>query len=146
MMSFSQCNGDQFDKTPPATITESFYQKWVGGVPGSKGTLVTIKLNNPDKEIVFDSIYFDGAITSLKTSKTEKGITLTGNFSANTAQNDIVMEGDPKKEFGNTPTKRSAKIPFDLEQGEAIISYKIKKKKRYYKVIGIKKTKSLFYQ
>ncbi len=146
MMSFSQCSGEKFDSKAPATITQSFYQNWVGGVPGSKGTLVTIKLNTPEKEVVFDSIYFNGAIVKLKTSSHEKGITLTGNFMADSKQNDIVMEGDPKKEIGNTPTKKIREIPFDLEPGEAIISYKIRNKTRYYKLVGIKKSKSLFYQ
>ena len=146
MMSFSQCSGEKFDSKAPATITQSFYQNWVGGVPGSRGTLVTIKLNTPEKEVIFDSIYFNGAIVKLKTSSNESGITLTGNFMANSKQNDIVMEGDPKKELGNTPTKKTHEIPFELKQGEAIISYKIKNKTRYYKLVGIKKTKSLFYQ
>jgi len=132
MMSFSQCSGKQLDKKPPVTITQSFYQTWVGGVPGAKGTLVTINLTTPDKEILFDSIYFNGDIVKLKTSSNENGTTLTGNFTVSKKQNDIIMDGDPEKEFGNTPTKRNANIP--------------KKKTRYFKLTGIKKTKSLFYQ
>ena len=146
MMSFSQCKGEQFDKKAPATIIQSFHQQWVGGVPGSKGTLVTIELKTPEKEIVFDSIYFNGKTVKLSSNTHENGITLTGNFISYTKQNDVIMNADPKKEFGNTPTKARAGVPYDLQQGEAVISYTIKKKTRYYKLTGIKKAKPIYYQ
>jgi len=145
-MSFSQCNGEQFDKKPPAAIIESFHQQWVGGVPGSKGTLVTIKLKTPEKEIVFDSIYFNGKTVKLSSNIHEGGITLIGNFISSTKGNNLIMNVDPKKEFGNAPTKASAEIPYKLQQGEAVISYIIKKKTRYFKLTGIKKRKPIFYQ
>jgi len=146
MMSFSQCSGEKFDKKAPAKITQSFHQQWVGGVPGSRGTLVTIKLNIPEKDVVFDSIYFNGQTVKLSSNIDENGITLTGNFVSNTKPNDVIMNADSKKEFGNTPTKARTDIPFELQQGEAVISYIIKKKTRYYKLTGIKKSKSIFYQ
>ncbi len=146
MMSFSQCNGEQFDKKAPATITQSFHQQWVGGLPGSNGILITIKLDIPKKKITFDSIYFNGKTVKLSSNIHENGITLTGNFVYTTKQNDIIMNADPKKEFGNTPTKARADVPFELQHGEAVISYIIKKKTRYYKLSGIKKAKPIYYQ
>jgi len=123
MMSFSQCSSAQLDKKTPVTITNSIYQNWVGGQPGSQGTLVSIKLNAPDKKMEFDSIYFNG-----------KAVKLQSNLVKN--PNDVIMHADPKKEFGNAPPKLAAKIPFELEKNDAIISYIINDKKRYFKVSG----------
>ena len=145
-MSFIQCSSAQLDKKVPVTITQTFYQNWIGGQPGSKGTLVSIKLNAPDKKMAFDSIYFNGKAVKLQSNLLKNELTLTGNFVVITKPNDLVMHANPKKEFGNTPPKLAAKIPFELEKNEAIISYIIKDKKRYFKVQNIKKTKTLFYQ
>lgn len=146
MMSFSQCSSAQFDKKPPATITESFYQDWVGGRPGSKGTLVTIKMKAPQTAIVFDSIYFNGKTVKLGSSINEDIVTLTGNFIVTTKHNNMIMHADPKEEFGNKPPQQVKKIPFELQKDEAIISYFKNSKKIYYRLSNIKKRKTLFYQ
>ena len=145
-MSFIQCSSAQLDKKVPVTITNAVYQNWVGGQPGSKGTLVSIKLNNPDSKMTFDSIYFNNKAVKLKTNLIKNELTLTGNFMVITKHNDMIIHANPKEEFGNTPPKLAPKIPFELEENEAVISYIIKDKKRYFKVENIKKTKTLFYQ
>ena len=145
-MSFIQCSSAQLDKKIPVTITQSFYQDWVGGRPGSKGTLVSVKLNVPDKKMAFDSIYFNGKAVKLQSNLIKNELTITGNFVIFTSPNDVIMHADPKKEFGNTPPKLVAKIPFELEKNEAVIGYTINDKKRYFKIENIKKKKTLFYQ
>ena len=146
MITFFQCSSAQLDKKAPVTIIQSTYQDWVGGRPGSKGTLVSIKLNAPDEKMVFDYIYFNGKGVKLQSSLVKNELTLTGNFIESTKPNEIIMHADPKKEFGNQPPKLAAKIPYELATNEAIISYFIKDKKRYFKIENIKKTKTLFYQ
>ncbi len=145
-MSFMQCSSAQLDKKIPVTITEAFYQDWVGGQPGSKGTLVSIKLSNPDAKMTFDSIYFNNKAVKLQSNLIKNELTLKGNFMVITKPNDMIMHVDPKKEFGNTAPKLAAKVPFELEKNEAVISYMINDKKRYFKVENIKKLKILFYQ
>ena len=146
MMSFTQCSSAQLDKKVPVTITEAFYQDWVGGRPGSKGTLVSIKLHNPDTKMTFDSIYFNNKAVKLQSNLIKNELTLKGNFMVITKPNDMIMHADSTKEFGNTAPKLAAKVPFELEKDEAVISYMINDKKRYFKVENIKKEKTLFYQ
>ena len=146
MMSFTQCSSAQLDKKVPVTITEAFYQDWVGGRPGSKGTLVSIKINNPDTKMTFDSIYFNNKAVKLQSNLIKNELTLKGNFMVITKPNDMIMHADSTKEFGNTAPKLAAKVPFELEKDEAVISYMINDKKRYFKVENIKKAKTLFYQ
>jgi len=145
-MSFMQCSSAQLDKKIPVKITEAFYQDWVGGRPGSKGTLVSIKLNNPDTKMTFDSIYFNSKAVKLQSNLIENELTLKGNFKVITKPNDMIMHADSTKEYGNTAPKLASKVPFELEKDEAVISYIINDKKRYFKVENIKKTKTLFYQ
>ena len=146
IMSFTQCSSAQFDKKAPATITEAFYQDWVGGRPGSKGTLVTIKLNAPETTKTFDSLFFNGKVVKLESTLIKNELTLTGNFMTLTNPKDIIVHADPKEEFGNTPPQLAAKIPFELEENQAVISYFLRNKKRYFKLENIKKRKTLYYQ
>ncbi len=146
VISITQCSSAQIDKKAPATITEVFYQEWVGGQPGSRGTLVTIKLDTPNTKMTFDSIYFDGKVVKLKSNLVKNEQIITGNFMVLTNPNGMVLHTDPKKEFGNTAPNLEAKIPFEIEKNEAIISYSIHNKIRYFKVENIKKRKTLFYQ
>ena len=65
--SFTQCGSVKFSKNPPFTITDAKYESWVGGLPGSSGTIVTIVYESKN-EITFDSIYFSNKIGSLQAS------------------------------------------------------------------------------
>jgi len=143
---FVQCSSAQLDKKIPVTVTDSYYQNWVGGQPGSRGTIVSIKLSNPNPKMVFDSIYFNNKAAKLKSNLVKKQLTLTGNFVAKPRLNNVIMHGDSKKEFGNSTIKRAVKSQFELEKNEAVISYIFKNERRYFKLVNIKKTKTLFYQ
>jgi hypothetical protein len=145
-MSFSQCSSTQFDKKAPVTITDAFYKNWVGGIPGVKGILITIKAKAPKTDIIFDSIYFNNKMIKLESQLQKNELILTGNFTVRSKTNHIIMHADPKEEFGNKPPNISNKIPFELQDNEAVISYFIKSKKRYYKLNNIKKEKTNFYK
>ena len=146
IMSCIQCSSAQFDKKAPATITQAIYQDWVGGRPGSKGTLVTIKLIEANKKMTFDSIYFNGKAIKIASNLQNNELTITGNFRDTFKSRDIILHADPKEEFGNKVPKASNKIPFELQDNEAVISYFIRSKKRYFKISNIKKVKTLYYQ
>ena len=147
LMSFSQCDGKKFDEKPPSKIVTSHFQNWVGGQPGSKGVLVTIKMEKLTDNIVFDSIYFNNKVEKLMVAPLDNEFILTGNFAeTNPKRKDVVLSGNPKEEFGNQPPKIEKNLPFKLNENEAIISYLIKGKKRYYLLKNIKKSKPIYYQ
>ncbi len=146
VLCFSQCSSAQLDAKAPSTITDSFYQEWIGGRPGSKGTLLTIKMNNPKKKVVFDSIYFNHKAVKLTSTLDKNELTLIGNFVHSTKNNLLTVDADPKKEFGNKRPLASQKIPFELQQNEAVITYFINSKKRYFKLTQLKKRKAIYHQ
>jgi len=146
IMSFSQCSSAQFDKKAPVTITNAFYNNWVGGRPGVKGILITIKAKTPETDIIFDSIFYNNKRVKLESQLQKNELILTGNFAIRSKRDHIIMHADPKEEFGNRPPNTSAKISFELHDNEAVISYFIKSKKRFYKLSNIKKAKTVYYQ
>ena len=145
-MSFLQCKSTLFDKKAPISITSSFYNNWVGGIPGVSGVLITIKAKKPEREIIFDSIYFMNKMVKLETRILKNELTLTGNISTSKNKNDLILNADSKKEFGNKLPKFNSEFPFELKDNEAVITYFINSNKRYYKLSNMKKEKSSFYQ
>lgn len=146
LMSFSQCNKDSFDKKPPVDFSKMYYQDWVGGRPGSSGTLITFIGKKPTDKIVFDSIYFTNKVAKVDVQTSGEKLTLTANFiKLNPKDRDLILSGDPKEEFGNKPPKVVPKIPFELSDNEAIVSYIFKGKKRYFRLQDIAKEKTLYY-
>jgi len=144
---FTQCSSAQFDKKAPFTIGKAYYQDWVGGRATSKGTKVSIEFSDTNsKEIVFDSIFFKGKAIKLKRASYDGKQLVTGNFPTHTiTDKNIIMHVDPRKEMGNTvPPPRHAS-PFELTEKECVISYYIKKKKRYYKLTNLTKEKTIYY-
>jgi len=146
MVFFSQCGSAQFDKEAPFTIRKAYYQDWFGGQPGSKGTLVTVEISPAAESIVFDSIFFNGKMKRLGNTVSDNKQLLIGNFPTTTlSDKNIIMHSDPKEEMANKISKPILNYPFVLADNECVVSYIIKKKKRYYKVENLKKEKSIYY-
>jgi len=147
VLSFSQCDKDQLDSNPPIQFDKAYYQDWVGGQPGSKGTLITLIANTPERNIKFDSIYFNKNVAKLSAQYQGNSMTLTANLiQISPKDRDLILSGNSKEEFGNKPPKKLPIIPFEIADNEAIISYFIKNKKRYFKLQNLEKEKSIMYQ
>ena len=146
MVFFTQCGSAQFDKEAPFTIHRAYYQDWFGGQPGSKGTLVTVEISHAAESIVFDSIFFIDKIKRLGNTFSDNKQLLIGNFPTTTlSDKNIIMHSDSKEEMTNKISEPILNFPFELTDNECVVSYTIKKKKRYYKVENLKKEKSIYY-
>lgn len=133
LMSFSKCEKSQISKKSPSKIIEAYAQQLKSDSSSIKSTLVTIKLEKPTTTIVFDSIYFNEKVTKLNVKNTEQSIVLTGKFSEDSYPDKVlILSSDPREEFGNTPPPVKAKIPFELEKNEAIVSYFLNDVKKYF--------------
>ncbi|SNR39975.1 hypothetical protein SAMN06265371_102305 [Lutibacter agarilyticus] len=128
------------ENNPPFKVLSATYTEWLGGQPGVNGVLVSIKIDN--LAIKLDSVYFRNTSALLKLNKK----TTSYNVSIvlpNTNKN-LQLDIDPRKEFGNEVPDISTKIPFELNDNEAVVSYLQKGKTNYYKIsslIEIKKEK-----
>ena len=144
---FTHCGSAQFDKNPPFTISNAFYQDWFGGQPGSKGTFINIELTSAlSNDIVFDSVFFKSQVTKLDLNTAASRQVLKGNFiSISHEDRNIVMHADPKEEMVNKVGGATRQNPFEISDNECVISYFIKKKKHYYKLENLKKEKPIYY-
>jgi hypothetical protein len=129
------------ENNPPFKIIEATYSTWNGGQPGVQGILVNIKIDNA--EIELDSVYFRNKSTKLKLEKTAQLPFYKGSFVLPNPNNNLQLDIDSTKEFGNQVPNFPEKIPFQLNQNEAIVSYYYKNKINYYKILNVVEVKNL---
>jgi hypothetical protein len=138
LLSFAQCGSSTLVQNTSFKVEKAFYNNWIGGQPGVSGTKLEIHLKNAS-EIIFDSLYFKNKRTKVEILQKEEITQLIGHYSTSKRiNNDLTLAIDPTKELQNVaPIIKS--IPFELEESEAILSYKKGKKILFLKIINIKK-------
>ncbi len=128
------------ENTLPFEIVETTYNSWVGGQPGVRGFHVHLVVDNPNN-IKMDSVYFKNMKSILEPIKNTSKEKYIGYFTLPNNKNEITIDIDPKKEYGNKAPNISQKIPFKLEKDEVVISYYLNEKIHFYKISNIRETK-----
>ena len=138
LLCFSQCGScketsRQIQTNIPFSIEKATYNNWVAGVKGGgSGTnvIVTIKDLDPNN-IEVDSLYFRSRKVKVEINSSN----YIGRFNSSLNQRlDKVLHSDSQKEFGNQVPEVEMKIPFELENNEAVIRYNEKGKLKFYKI------------
>lgn len=120
----------------PFKVLEATYANSVGEQPDMVVTALKITINN--KKIQLDSIYFRNQKAPLKRVESDGNSLFTGSFTTSTTPHDYILDADPKEEFGNKPLVTVSKLPFELNDNEAVVSYFYKDKINYYKILEVK--------
>jgi hypothetical protein len=142
IIGFSQCGAAKFDKNPPFEITSAIVQNWDGGQPGIQGKNLKITYTS-NRTIQFDSIFFDKRSTYLQVKNTNERKMVVGYFKSKEKQ-DLILDENPVKELQNVvPILKE--VPFQLKENEAVISYTIKGKKKYFKILTIEEEKDVLF-
>ncbi len=131
-----------FTKKIPFKIELASFQKWVGGRPNTGGINVKLYMDHT-KDIVFKSLYFRGRKSEFKSYSNEKnrnGIKLIAAFNKE-YKNDISLQDDSKKEYGNIKLQ----IPFKLKNDEAVIAYEENGKLHFYKIKNMEELEPAYY-
>lgn len=132
----------EFQENPPFDLINSYYQDWVAGVKeGGSGTNFHLRFQTMEPEVQLQDIYFQGNVVPLERKMTS-AIAYVGYLKNKANSRDIIMDSDPIKETVNTPPK---KIPFPLEDTDAVISYIYKGSLQYYKIENITRKEMLAY-
>jgi len=119
----------------PFKVVDATYNNFVGEQPDLVRTVIKITTNNP--LIQLDTVYFrNNATLLMREVSTEKAV-FTGSFTTSNAPHDYILDSDPKQEFGNKPPVIVSKLPFELNDNEAVISYFYKDKINYYKILEV---------
>lgn len=137
IIGFSQCGSLKFETNPPFEIMSATYQNWSGGQPGVGGTNVKINYTSTS-EMVFDSVYFNNKVTKLEFKQANSNKLVVGFFNRIRVKNEIVLDKNPTKELNN-PVPNLQKFPFELNENEAVVSYKLNGKIKYFKISNLEK-------
>ena len=120
LFGFTQCVTSKLVTTPPFKITSATYNNWVGGLPGTSGTRVEIRLDN-ESNVVYDSEYFQKLFFKNKSTKIETReengkVFLTAHFNTSkpSGGRDLILDSDTRKEIKNTVPK-NFDFPFELK-------------------------------
>ena len=138
ILSASKCNdSDKLVKESPFKTGEVLSEAWESGKTKSGVNLfIPIEESN---EIELDSVYFRGEIVKLEKVQKDNYLVYIGRFkNASVFDKNIVMHSDPKKEAGNSPPQLKNKMPFELKENEAVISFIEDGELKYYKIEDIK--------
>ena len=142
LMSFSNCaNGKQLQEDPPKAVKEAYYTTWTGGVRGSGSGYNLFIPVAADLEIEMDTVYFRGRKGVLEKELSEPNL-YVARFINPGKTKDLVMHKDPEMEYGNEPPVIIEKIPFELEEGEAVVRYTKDGVEKFFRLKNIQKKES----
>lgn len=151
LFSLSQCcsTKEGFQNKTPFSITDSFYQDWMGGQPGISGTTVQLIVTDIKENVIPNYIYFKNRKEKIDVKTTgKKDVLWIANFSdnfKNPVKKELIMDADSTKEFGNEPPAITTEPSFDLKEHEAVISYSVNGVLTYHKIVDLTKKESLFF-
>ena len=96
-------------KKPPFTIIELSLIPWAAGrEKGETGYLFELTLSEPFASL--DSVIYKGnrAVWKRNTMQLDKAIYTANIQEKSTPQKELILDGDPIKEYGNTPPNRTS--------------------------------------
>ncbi|MGI9530119.1 hypothetical protein [Lutimonas sp.] len=140
---FVACKSQSLDSSVPFEIVEKSYFYWVGGKQGTEGTTIVLRGKTSSMNISFSKLYFQNNEYDIVPEFNSYGFEIKGNFSR-FRDKDMVLHKNPAAEYGNTPAGQEKKIPFDLEDDQAVLLYSVNGLEGYHKVSGIKKMDKVF--
>lgn len=137
------CKTQNVQKSIPFTIEEKLYFYWVGGKQGTEGTTIRLEGSTTLLNISFSKIYFQNHEYGIVPDFRSGYFILEGTHSRFREMNNT-MTNDPVGEYGNKPPEVEKKIPFDIEDDEAILLYTLNGREEYYKITGIKQMDKVY--
>jgi len=93
--------------------------------------------------ISFSKLYFQNHEYVIVPEFNNDGFNIEGTFSK-FREKEMIMHRDPAAEYGNEVPKMEKKIPFDLENDEAILLYSVNGLEGYHKIKGIKQLDKVY--
>ncbi|MEC3906339.1 hypothetical protein VOI54_04875 [Tamlana sp. 2201CG12-4] len=119
----------------PLEIGEVYYQDWSEGDKDiNSGIKIVIPVISNINNIMLNAVYFRGQHAILIPDNDS----YVGKFEPllNKKQ-DFIMSNEPYAEFGNKVPKLPKEAPFELNDNECAVSYKIGETIKYFKVSNI---------
>jgi len=131
------CKSKSLETSAPFSINEKTYFYWTGGKQGTEGTTIRLVGRTQSMNVSFSKLYFQNHEYGIVPQFNSEGFLIEGTFSK-FKEKDVIMHRDPAAEFGNQIPQIEKKIPFDLEDDEAVLLYSVNGLEGYHKISGIK--------
>ena len=131
------CKSKSLETSAPFSINEKTYFYWTGGKQGTEGTTIRLVGRTQSMNISFSKLYFQNHEYGIVPQFNSEGFLIEGTFSK-FKEKDVIMHRDPAAEYGNQVPQIEKKIPFDLEDDEAVLLYSVNGLEGYHKISGIK--------
>ena len=110
-----------FESDPPFEVGEGYFQKWVAGTPeGGSGFHLEVYIRDIRQDLTIEKLYFRKMVSDARQDQTD--IDRYKGYFKHAEGRDVVMSSDATLEAQNTPP---APFPFDLENDQAVLSYKL---------------------
>ena len=120
-------------------ITGAYFQKWVAGVKGG-GSGINLYIPAFSQDLMFEKVFFRGMETSITKANHEGKEYYIGYFKTPlNSKAEMNLDEDAKNEYGNKSPLQTEKVkmPFEIADNEAIITYTENDETKYVKVTGI---------
>jgi len=131
------CKSQSLETSAPFDIYEKTYFYWADSKKGTEGTTIRLAGRTQSLNISFSKLYFQNHEYTIVPQFNSQGFIIEGTYSK-FRKKEMIMHRDPAEEFGNEIPQIEKKIPFDLENDEAILLYSINGMEGYHKIKGIK--------
>ncbi|MFY9243810.1 MAG: hypothetical protein WAO74_12370 [Polaribacter sp.] len=135
LFAFSQCKSLKFDNNPPFIVHSGTYY------PKETAREIEVYVRYSSIDFVeFDSLFFQNRKAKIEI-KTIGGNTYAfGSFQPFLKQ-DIILDSSSIKELNN-PVPSAKIFPFKLDKNQAVLSYKVRGKTKYFQVKSLKEEKT----
>ena len=137
------CKSQSLETSAPFDIVDKTYFKWISGKQGTEGTSIRLEGRTKSLNVSFSKVYFQNHEYDIVPEFNKDGFVIIGNFTE-FRKKDKVMHRDPAAEYGNEIPKTEKKIPFDLQDDEAILLYSVNGMEGYHKITGIKQLDKVY--
>lgn len=125
------------------SFKQSYYHRWTSGIKGGgSGIDIFLVLKSgvdlKENDVLVDGVYFQGFYTALKFHAPNKlqGVIIT---KENLGDSFDTLGGTSKRNESEKKIDENIEVPFQLENDEAVISYKEKGIQKFFKITLIKK-------
>jgi len=119
----------------PFRVLKANYKTWTNTNQKTEGYQLKITTNS--KKFPLDTAYFSHFKSYFVANNENENPMYVATFTIPQAENDIILDKNPQKEFGNKVPNISKESPFELNQGEAVITFFYKGEIKYYKIFNI---------